>query len=41
MTLDEQEFRYVPNTSFRGPESLHVSWDVERTLNEDVKPPIR
>jgi cytochrome P450 len=29
MTLDEQEFRYVPNTSFRGPESLHVSWDVE------------
>jgi cytochrome P450 len=30
MTLDEQEFRYVPNTSFRGPESLHVSWDVEK-----------
>jgi cytochrome P450 len=28
MTLDEQEFQYVPNTSFRGPEALHVSWDV-------------
>ncbi|QSE93775.1 cytochrome P450 [Rhodococcus pseudokoreensis] len=30
MTLDHQEFHYVPNTSFRGPESLHVSWDVEK-----------
>jgi cytochrome P450 len=30
MTLDEQELRYLPNTSFRGPESLHVSWDVEK-----------
>lgn len=30
MTLDEQEFRYVPNTSFRGPEALLVSWDVDR-----------
>ena len=30
MTLDQQEFHYVPNTSFRGPESLHVSWDVEK-----------
>jgi cytochrome P450 len=30
MTLDEQDFRYVPNTSFRGPEAVHVSWDVEQ-----------
>jgi hypothetical protein len=30
MTLDQQDFHYVPNTSFRGPESLHVSWDVEK-----------
>lgn len=30
MTLDDQQFRYVPNTSFRGPEALHVSWDVEK-----------
>jgi cytochrome P450 len=30
MTLDQQEFHYVPNTSFRGPEALHVSWDVAK-----------
>jgi cytochrome P450 len=28
MVLDEQEFTYLPNTSFRGPTELHVSWPV-------------
>ncbi|SAK42917.1 cytochrome P450/oxidoreductase [Caballeronia ptereochthonis] len=27
MRLAEQRFTYVPNTSFRGPEHLHVEWD--------------
>jgi cytochrome P450 len=27
MSLDDQEFRYLPNTSFRGPQCLYVSWD--------------
>ncbi|WP_322102069.1 cytochrome P450/oxidoreductase [Paraburkholderia sp. J41] len=27
MRLAEQRFSYVPNTSFRGPEHLHVEWD--------------
>lgn len=27
MRLAEQEFSYVPNTSFRGPEHLWVEWD--------------
>lgn len=27
MRLAEQHFTYVPNTSFRGPEHLHVEWD--------------
>lgn len=27
LELAEQEFRYVPNTSFRGPEHLLVTWD--------------
>jgi cytochrome P450/ferredoxin-NADP reductase len=27
MKLAEQRFTYVPNTSFRGPEHLHVEWD--------------
>ncbi|WP_185995066.1 cytochrome P450/oxidoreductase [Nocardioides campestrisoli] len=27
MRLAEQEFTYVPNTSFRGPEHLWVEWD--------------
>ena len=27
MTLSEQRFSYVPNTSFRGPEHLLVEWD--------------
>ncbi|MDR5822794.1 cytochrome P450/oxidoreductase [Caballeronia sp. LZ043] len=27
MRLSEQRFTYVPNTSFRGPEHLHVEWE--------------
>ncbi|SAK81562.1 ferredoxin [Caballeronia pedi] len=27
MRLAEQRFTYVPNTSFRGPEHLHVEWN--------------
>lgn len=27
LELEEQQFRYVPNTSFRGPEHLWVRWD--------------
>ena len=27
MRLDDQEFTYLPNTSFRGPEKLQVSWN--------------
>ena len=27
MDLAEQDFSYVPNTSFRGPEHLWVEWD--------------
>ena len=30
MALAEQVFSYVPNTSFRGPEHLHVVWDPAR-----------
>ena len=30
LRLAEQEFSYVPNTSFRGPEHLWVEWDPER-----------
>lgn len=29
MRLSEQTFSYVPNTSFRGPEHLWVTWDPE------------
>ena len=29
LKLVEQEFQYVPNTSFRGPEHLRVRWDPE------------
>lgn len=29
LRLAEQEFRFVPNTSFRGPEHLWVEWDPE------------
>ncbi|MDQ0618643.1 cytochrome P450 [Arthrobacter globiformis] len=25
--LDDQQFHYLPNTSFRGPEQLQVSWN--------------
>jgi cytochrome P450 len=27
MRLDDQEFSYLPNTSFRGPDMLQVSWN--------------
>lgn len=30
MELAEQDFQYVPNTSFRGPEHLRVRWDPSR-----------
>lgn len=30
LELAEQEFQYVPNTSFRGPEHLRVRWDPAR-----------
>jgi cytochrome P450 len=30
MRLTDQDFRYMPNTSFRGPEELRVSWDLVR-----------
>lgn len=30
MELEDQEFQYVPNTSFRGPEHLLVRWDPTR-----------
>jgi cytochrome P450/ferredoxin-NADP reductase len=30
MRLAEQQFSYVPNTSFRGPEHLWVEWDPQR-----------
>ncbi|WP_238366993.1 cytochrome P450/oxidoreductase [Mesobacterium pallidum] len=28
LRLSEQDFSYLPNTSFRGPEAVHVDWDV-------------
>lgn len=46
MRLAEQQFSYVPNTSFRGPEHLWVEWDPqhnpERTRAEvrDVAVPV-
>ncbi|WP_253901387.1 cytochrome P450/oxidoreductase [Arthrobacter sp. PAMC 25486] len=30
MRLIDQEFSYVPNTSFRGPEHLWIEWDPEK-----------
>ncbi|MFC2970255.1 cytochrome P450/oxidoreductase [Acidimangrovimonas pyrenivorans] len=30
LRLSEQEFSYLPNTSFRGPEALWVEWDPSR-----------
>lgn len=47
MTLSEQTFSYVPNTSFRGPEHLHVQWDPARNPERanrallDVRVPVR
>ncbi|CAM4351470.1 cytochrome P450/oxidoreductase [Comamonas aquatilis] len=37
MRLSEQEFSYVPNTSFRGPEHLWVQWDTAQ--NPERKDP--
>lgn len=47
MTLSEQTFSYVPNTSFRGPEHLRVEWDPARNPERanrallDVRVPVR
>ncbi len=45
MRLAEQEFSYVPNTSFRGPEHLWVEWDPqlnpERTDESVLRPRVR
>ena len=47
MKLSEQQFSYVPNTSFRGPEHLWVEWDPSRNPERtdrallDVKIPVR
>ncbi len=45
MRLTEQEFSYVPNTSFRGPEHLWVEWDPElnpeRTDDSVLRPRVR
>ncbi|WP_182263076.1 cytochrome P450 [Rhodococcus sp. UFZ-B548] len=32
MQLDDQVLTYLPNTSFRGPEALHVSWTTSGSL---------
>ncbi len=37
MKLSEQQFTYVPNTSFRGPEHLWVEWDP--ALNPERRDP--
>lgn len=39
MRLAEQQFSYVPNTSFRGPEHLWVEWDP--ALNPERRDPQR
>lgn len=45
MRLADQEFTYVPNTSFRGPEHLWVEWDPElnpeRTDDSVLRPRVR
>lgn len=47
MTLSQQTFSYVPNTSFRGPEHLWVEWDPTNNPERhdrallDVKVPVR
>ena len=40
MRLAEQQFSYVPNTSFRGPEHLWVEWDPQRNP-ERTRPELR
>lgn len=40
LRLSEQEFTYLPNTSFRGPDNLWVEWDPERNP-ERTKPALR
>jgi hypothetical protein len=40
MRLAEQQFSYVPNTSFRGPEHLWVEWDPQRNP-ERMRPEVR
>ena len=47
MKLSEQQFSYVPNTSFRGPEHLWVEWDPTQNPERghpallDIKVPVR
>ena len=47
MKLSKQEFSYVPNTSFRGPEHLWVEWDPTQNPERcnpallDVQVPVR
>lgn len=47
MRLAEQQFSYVPNTSFRGPEHLWVEWDPQHNPERsqpalrDVQVPVR
>ena len=47
MRLADQQFSYVPNTSFRGPEHLWVEWDPQRNPERmqpelrDVQVPVR
>lgn len=40
MRLAEQQFRYLPNTSFRGPEHLWVEWDPQNNP-ERARPGLR
>ncbi|MGW8814598.1 cytochrome P450 [Gordonia terrae] len=41
MKLVDQEFDYLPNTSFRGPQSLRVEWDPSTNpLTADRRPPL-
>ena len=35
LTLSDQEFSYLANTSFRGPEALWVEWNVNATHQND------
>lgn len=38
LTLCEQKFSYLANTSFRGPEALWVEWDVKQLHENDQVP---